>query len=91
MTVIKNLDSLSEKKRFSLLLDLKKISGVYQKCSNEQKVRLFEASDSLLTQLSTMGYPRIISESLLMFGDEFYWKEHLQGAGDAVLGEVFGK
>lgn len=76
-------------KKLDLLIKLKKCSDVYQKCSNEQKCRLFNACAPLIDDLFTLGCPRIVSESLLMFGSEFYWKEHLQDAGLKDAKEVF--
>lgn len=80
--------SLTENKKLLLLKKLKRASDVYQVSSNEQKIRLFDACSSLIEQLSSLDCPRIVSESLLMFGSEFYWKEHIEGAETKV---VFGE
>lgn len=75
--------------KLQLLMKLKKAHDIYVKCSNEQKIRLFDACTGLIDELFKLGYPRIVSECLLMFGSEFYWKEHLDAAGYEEAGEVF--
>lgn len=85
------MDSLTEKKllrKKELLIELKKRHEIYRVCTNEQKIRLFEASASLIEELSTMGYVPLITESLLMFGGKFFDAE-LKGI-DEGLGLVFG-
>jgi len=79
---------LTENKKMELLKKLKKVHDVYQTCTNEQKIRLFEASTLLVEELETMGYSRIVLESLLMWGGEF-WKAELKSASDDELDKVF--
>lgn len=77
---------MTENKKLILLKKLKKVSDMYRISTNEQKLRLFEASSFLIEELFDCGYPRIVCESLLMFSSEFVWKEHLD---DAEIKEVF--
>lgn len=78
-------------KLLELLKKLKRASDIYQHSGNERKIRLFDACSVLFNDLEVLGYPRIVSESLLMFGDDFYWSEHLKDAGYKEAGEVFDK
>lgn len=78
-------------RKLELLKKLKRAHDVYITCTNEQKNRLFDACEPIIVELEKIGMAKIVSESLLMFGSEFYWKEHLDAAGDQETNEVFGK
>jgi len=77
-------------KKLELLKKLQRAHDVYVSCNNEQKCRLFDACAPLISQLCLFNYSPVVLESLLMFGSDFYWKEHLIAAGDDELKESFG-
>lgn len=74
-------------KKLELLKKLKKAHDVYLISSKEQRWRLFEACSSLIDELFDLGEPRMVSEALLMYADEPWWKEKLERAQAA--GDIF--
>ena len=54
-----------------LLIRLLKVYRAYQKGDEPMKARLLSASDTLIRELMSVGYPRDFLEALLMYGEEF--------------------
>lgn len=50
---------------------IKKAHDIYVKCSNEKQIAIMGVFDFVFKDLESMGVPRHLSESLLMFGKEF--------------------
>ena len=65
------MDTLTRKNLQGLLRKLCQASLVYQKCDNNQKIRLFNSCGKLLDKLVEFGYDRIFAEAILIGGKDF--------------------
>ena len=58
-------------KKEELLLKLKKVSLVYAKANNEQRIRLFNACGDIFNKLVSFGMERSLVEALVVGGRDF--------------------
>jgi hypothetical protein len=62
---------MEKNKTVEMLLKLKKINAVYQLATEEQRGRLIDASQKLLSELEAVGFERSYLETLLVSGKDF--------------------
>lgn len=68
-----------------LLIRLKKVHRVYVVATEDQKRRLFDASQHLIDQITSFGFDKTFVETLLIGGKDFL--ESLYGEGKEVASD----